>query len=160
MTKLEIVKQIARETGVETAVVSVVAEGFMEEIRAAQIRKENVYLRGFGTFLIKHRKEKTARNITKNTTIVIPADVRIGESSFYRCRRQVRHSGAHGLRGTSPARRPSRGGASSPSIAARGHVAVSVSASGSTVCLLTAVWRPIVPWPVSPPSDAELRCVR
>ena len=57
MTKLEIVKQIARETGVETAVVSVVAEGFMEEIRAAQIRKENVYLRGFGTFLIKHRKE-------------------------------------------------------------------------------------------------------
>ena len=73
MTKLEIVKQIARETGVETAVVSVVAEGFMEEIRAAQIRKENVYLRGFGTFLIKHRKEKTARNITKNTTIKIPA---------------------------------------------------------------------------------------
>ena len=73
MTKLEIVKQIARETGVETAVVSVVAEGFMEEIRAAQIRKENVYLRGFGTFLIKHRKEKTARNITPNTTIKIPA---------------------------------------------------------------------------------------
>ena len=73
MTKLEIVKQIAREMGVETAVVSVVAEGFMEEIRAAQIRKENVYLRGFGTFLIKHRKEKTARNITKNTTIKIPA---------------------------------------------------------------------------------------
>ena len=73
MTKLEIVKQIARETGVETAVVSVVAEGFMEEIRAAQIRKENVYLRGFGTFLIKHRTEKTARNITKNTTIKIPA---------------------------------------------------------------------------------------
>ena len=73
MTKLEIVKQIARETGVETAVVSVVAEGFMEEIRAAQIRKENVYLRGFGTFLIKHRKEKTARNITQNTTIKIPA---------------------------------------------------------------------------------------
>ena len=73
MTKLEIVKQIARETGVETAVVSVVAEGFMEEIRAAQIRKENVYLRGFGTLLIKHRKENTARNITKNTTIKIPA---------------------------------------------------------------------------------------
>ena len=58
MTKLEIVKQIARETGVETAVVSVVAEGFMEEIRAAQIRKENVYLRGFGTFLIKHPRKR------------------------------------------------------------------------------------------------------
>ena len=57
MTKAEIVKQIAREAGVETAVVSAVVEGFMKEVRAAQIRKENVYLRGFGTFLIKHRKE-------------------------------------------------------------------------------------------------------
>ena len=59
MTKADIVKQLAQETG--------------EEVRAAQIRKENVFLRGFGTFLIKHRKEKTARNITKNTTIKIPA---------------------------------------------------------------------------------------
>ena len=63
MTKADIIKQIARETGVEA----------VEEVRAAQIRKENVFLRGFGTFLIKHRKEKTARNITKNTTIKIPA---------------------------------------------------------------------------------------
>lgn len=73
MTKQEIVKRIARETGVEAATVSAVVEGFMEEVRAAQIRKENVFLRGFGTFLIKHRKEKTARNITKNTTLKIPA---------------------------------------------------------------------------------------
>ena len=73
MTKVEIVNQIARETGVEATTVSAVVEGFMEEVRAAQIRKENVFLRGFGTFLIKHRKEKTARNISKNTTIVIPA---------------------------------------------------------------------------------------
>ena len=73
MTKLEIVKQIARETGVEAATVLAVVEGFMEEVRAAQIRKENVFLRGFGTFLIKRRKEKKGRNITKNTTIVIPA---------------------------------------------------------------------------------------
>ena len=73
MTKLEIVKQIARETGIEATTVSAVVEGFMEEVRAAQIRKENVFLRGFGTFAVKHRKEKTARNITKNTTIVIPA---------------------------------------------------------------------------------------
>ena len=48
-------------------------EGFMEEVRAAQIRKENVFLRGFGTILIKHRREKTARNITKTTTLKIPA---------------------------------------------------------------------------------------
>ena len=73
MTKQDIVKQIARETGVEAVTVSAVVEEFMEQVRAAQIRKENVYLRGFGTFLIKHRKEKTARNITKNTTITIPA---------------------------------------------------------------------------------------
>ena len=70
MTKADIVKQLAQETGVT---VLAVVEGFMEEVRAAQIRKENVFLRGFGTFLIKHRKEKTARNITKNTTIKIPA---------------------------------------------------------------------------------------
>lgn len=69
MTKQEIVKQIARETGVEAATVLAVVEGFMEEVRAAQIRKENVFLRGFGTFLIKRRKEKKGRNITKNTTI-------------------------------------------------------------------------------------------
>ena len=73
MTKQEIVKQIARETGVEAATVLAVVEGFMEEVRAAQIRKENVFLRGFGTFLIKRRKEKKGRNITKNTTIVTPA---------------------------------------------------------------------------------------
>ena len=64
---------MARETGVEATTVSAVMEGFMEEVRAAQIRKENVFLRGFGTFLIKHRREKTARNITKNTTLKIPA---------------------------------------------------------------------------------------
>lgn len=63
MTKQEIVKQIARETGVEAATVLAVVEGFMEEVRAAQIRKENVFLRGFGTFLIKRRKEKKGRNI-------------------------------------------------------------------------------------------------
>ena len=73
MTKQELIKQIARETGVEATTVSAVVEGFMDEVRAAQIRKENVFLRGFGTFLIKHRREKTARNITKNTTLKIPA---------------------------------------------------------------------------------------
>ena len=73
MTKQEVVKQIARETGVEAVTVLAVVEDFMEEVRAAQIRKENVFRRGFGTFLIKQRKEKTARNITKNTTIKIPA---------------------------------------------------------------------------------------
>ena len=73
MTKVEIVNQIARETGIEAAAVTAVVEEFMEQVRGALATKENVYLRGFGTFLIKHRKAKTARNITKNTTIKIPA---------------------------------------------------------------------------------------
>lgn len=73
MTKQEIVKQIARETGVEAVTVSAVVERFMEQVRGAVIAGEDVYLRGFGSFVRKHRREKTARNITKNTTIKIPA---------------------------------------------------------------------------------------
>ena len=69
MTKAEIVKQIARETGVEAVAVTAVVEEFMKQVRGALATKENVYLRGFGTFLIKHRKAKTARNITKNTSL-------------------------------------------------------------------------------------------
>ena len=44
MTKQELIKQIARETGVEATTVSVVVEGFMAQVRAAQVRKGNVYL--------------------------------------------------------------------------------------------------------------------
>lgn len=53
MTKLEIVKQIARETGIEATTVSAVVEGFMEEVRAAQIRKENVFAR------LRHLRRQT-----------------------------------------------------------------------------------------------------
>lgn len=73
MTKAEIVKEIARQTGIEGVTVLAVVEEFMEQVRRAQIGGENVYLRGFGTFLLKHRAEKTARDITKNTTIKVPA---------------------------------------------------------------------------------------
>jgi DNA-binding protein HU-beta len=73
MTKAEIVKEISHATGIEAVTVSAVVESFMEQVRTAQIGGENVYLRGFGTFLLKHRAEKTARNITKNTTITVPA---------------------------------------------------------------------------------------
>ena len=72
MTKQEIVKEVTKTTGIEGVTVAAVVEEFMEQVRRAQSRKENVYLRGFGTFHIKHRAAKTARNITKNTTIVIP----------------------------------------------------------------------------------------
>ncbi|MDE5784017.1 MAG: integration host factor subunit beta [Prevotella sp.] len=74
MTKAEIVKTIAMQTGVTPKDVSVVVEAFMEEIRNSLAdNKENVYLRGFGSFIVKHRAKKTARNISKNTTLVIDA---------------------------------------------------------------------------------------
>ena len=74
MTKAEIVNSISEKTGVAKRDVAVTVEAFMEEIRNTMaVEKENVYLRGFGTFLVKHRAQKTARNISKNTTIVIEA---------------------------------------------------------------------------------------
>lgn len=73
MTKADIVSEIAKSTGVDKATVVSVIEGFMESVKSTMTNGENVYLRGFGTFLIKERAEKTARNISKNTTIIIPA---------------------------------------------------------------------------------------
>ena len=74
MTKAEIINKIAEETGVAKRDVATTVEAFMEEIRVSIAeRKENVYLRGFGTFEVKHRAQKTARNISRNTTIVIEA---------------------------------------------------------------------------------------
>ncbi|MBQ8854437.1 MAG: integration host factor subunit beta [Alistipes sp.] len=73
MTKADIVKEIAASTGIEKQVVLQVVEGLMETIKTSMINGDEVFLRGFGSFIIKHRVEKTARNITKNTTMVIPA---------------------------------------------------------------------------------------
>lgn len=73
MTKAEIVAEIAKQTGVEKTVVRNVVEAFMENVRGSMIAGNEVFLRGFGSFIIKHRAEKTARNISKNTTITIPA---------------------------------------------------------------------------------------
>ena len=73
MTKAEIVTEIAAKTGIEKQVVMQVVEGMMETIKTSMINGEEVFLRGFGSFIIKHRAEKTARNISKNTTMIIPA---------------------------------------------------------------------------------------
>ena len=73
MTKEEVVSQIAINTGVDKKVVSPVIEEFMKTVQSSLEKKENIYLRGFGSFIIKSRAEKTARNISKNTTLVIPA---------------------------------------------------------------------------------------
>ncbi len=73
MTKADIINEIANETGVAKKDVTVVVESFMDAVKNNLLKKENVYLRGFGSFIIKHRATKTARNISKNTTIVIDA---------------------------------------------------------------------------------------
>ncbi len=73
MTKAEIVADIANKTGVEKVAVQAVVESFMEAVKKSMMSGENVYLRGFGSFTIKRRAEKTGRNISKNTTIIIPA---------------------------------------------------------------------------------------
>ena len=72
MTKAEIVSEIAAKTGLEKQVVLTVVEGMMDTIKTSMINGNEVFLRGFGSFIIKHRAEKTARNISKNTTIIIP----------------------------------------------------------------------------------------
>ena len=73
MTKADIVKQISQNTGIEKVIVEKVVEAFMETVKGSLTGGNNVYLRGFGGFIVKKRAEKTARNITKNTTILIPA---------------------------------------------------------------------------------------
>ncbi|HAG17328.1 MAG TPA: integration host factor subunit beta [Bacteroidales bacterium] len=73
MTKAEIVADIANKTGVEKVAVQKTVEAFMDAIKSSMASGENVYLRGFGSFTIKKRAEKTGRNISKNTTIIIPA---------------------------------------------------------------------------------------
>ena len=73
MTKADIVSEIAKKTGVEKTQIQTIVEAFMEEVKESLVKEENVYLRGFGSFIIKKRAEKGARNISKNTTITIPA---------------------------------------------------------------------------------------
>lgn len=73
MTKAEIVNQISESTGVEKVAVQAVVEAMMKNVKDSLSRGENVYLRGFGSFIIKKRAEKKGRNISKNTTIIIPA---------------------------------------------------------------------------------------
>ena len=72
MTKAEIVTEVAKKTGIEKKDVLNTIEAFMEVVKESLTNEENVYLRGFGSFVVKKRAQKTARNISKNTTIIIP----------------------------------------------------------------------------------------
>jgi len=73
MTKAEIVNEIAEKTGIEKIAVQASVESFMKVIKQHMADGKNIYLRGFGSFVVKKRAEKTGRNISKNTTIIIPA---------------------------------------------------------------------------------------
>ena len=72
MTKADIVNEIAKTTGIDEVAVLETVEKFMDVVKDSLANGENVYLRGFGSFIVKTRSEKTARNISKGTTIIIP----------------------------------------------------------------------------------------
>ena len=73
MTKAEIVAEIAGKTGIEKGAVQAVVENFMEVVKASMAKGNNVYLRGFGSFIVKTRAEKTGRDMSKKISITIPA---------------------------------------------------------------------------------------
>ncbi len=73
MTKADIVSEISDQTGIEKLQVQHTVEAFMVSVKSALAKGDNVYLRGFGSFIVKRRAQKTGRIISKNTTIVIPA---------------------------------------------------------------------------------------
>ncbi len=73
MTKAEIVNEVAKSTGIEKTQVLAVVEEFVSAVKGSLIAGNPVYLRGFGSFIIKHRAQKAARNITRKTTMTIPA---------------------------------------------------------------------------------------
>ncbi len=72
MTKADIVNEVSKNTGIEKVTVQKAVEAFMETVKDSLTEGRNVYLRGFGSFIVKKRAEKTARNISRNTTIIIP----------------------------------------------------------------------------------------
>ena len=72
MTKADIVNEISKNTGIDKQNVFITVEAFMDVVKNSLAKEENVYLRGFGSFIVKKRAQKTARNISKNTTLIIP----------------------------------------------------------------------------------------
>ncbi len=73
MTKAEVVSKISEKTGMEKMQVQTAVETFMKVVKDSMSDGNSVYLRGFGSFIVKRRAQKTARNISKNTALVIPA---------------------------------------------------------------------------------------
>lgn len=72
MTKADLVYAISEKTGLDKKTVLNIVEAFMDTVKDSLSTDENVYLRGFGSFILKKRAQKTGRNITRNTTLIIP----------------------------------------------------------------------------------------
>src|ERR1043165_2535226 len=72
MTKAEIINKIAEKTGVPKVDVLVTMEAFFKEVKTSLEEGEAVHVRGFGSFMLKRRAAKTARNIRQNTAVQIP----------------------------------------------------------------------------------------
>jgi DNA-binding protein HU-beta len=73
MTKAQLITEIAISTGFDKTTISTIVESYMSHVKKSMSNGENVYLRGFGTFELKARKEKVARNITRRSTVIVPA---------------------------------------------------------------------------------------
>ncbi len=71
MTKAEVVQQIAEKTGIDKADVYTTVEAFFSVVKTSMSKGENIYIRGFGSFVNKKRARKVGRNISKNTAIII-----------------------------------------------------------------------------------------
>ena len=93
MTKADIVNEITKKTGADKQAVLNTLEAFMDTVKESLSREENVYLRGFGSFIVKKRAQKTARNISKNTTIIIPDVSCLCSLLFHRYGSQWAYSG-------------------------------------------------------------------
>jgi DNA-binding protein HU-beta len=71
VTKADVINQIAEKTGIDKADVSASVEAFFNIVKSSMSSGQNIYIRGFGSFINKKRKKKIARNISRNTAIVI-----------------------------------------------------------------------------------------
>lgn len=72
MTKVDVVKKVSEDTGIEKVTAEKAVEAFMETVKESLAKGDNVSLRGFGSFIVKKRAAKVARNISKNTTVIVP----------------------------------------------------------------------------------------
>ena len=71
MTKADVISKISEKTGIDKADVTATVEAFFSVVKDSMAGGENIYVRGFGSFINKKRAKKVARNISKNTAIII-----------------------------------------------------------------------------------------